>query len=118
MPRVRREWIRLSWCLIIVLGLAAAVACASHPPGHDHHVGHPPLCTDTDSPVIVGTDKPTLSPDGGTEPLSAKSFFSPTFLAALRSALLAGPQVWPDVLSERDTRTSVSPPMFLVVLRR
>jgi hypothetical protein len=118
MPRARREWIRLSWCFIIVLGLAAAIACASHPPGHDHHVGHPPLCTHTDSPVTLGTGKPTLSPDGGTWPLSSKSLFPPMFLAALSSELLTGLQVWPEVLSERDTRTSVSPPMFLVVLRQ
>jgi hypothetical protein len=118
MPHTRREWLRLSWCLIIFLGLAAAVACASHPPSHDHDVGHPPLCTDTDRPVTLGVGKPTLSPDGGTWPLSPKSFFPLVSLAALSSQLLVGLQVGPEALSGSDTRTSVSPPMFLVVLRQ
>jgi hypothetical protein len=118
MPRARREWIRLSWCLIIVLGFSAAVACASHPPGHDHHIGHPPLCTDTDSPVTLGNGKPTLSPEGGTWPLSSKSLFPPMLLAALRGELLTGLQAWPEVLSQRDTRPSAGPLMLLVVLRQ
>ena len=118
MPRTRREWSRLSWCLIIFLGLAAVVACASDPPSHDQDVGHPPLCTDTSSAVTLGNGKPTLSPDGGTWPLSPKSLFPPLPLAALSSQLLMGFQVWPETLSESDTRTSVSPPMFLVVLRQ
>jgi hypothetical protein len=118
MPRARREWSRLSWCLVIFLGLAAAVACASHPPSHDHDVGHPPLCTDTSSAVTLGNGKPTLSPGGGTWPLSPKSLVPPMPLAALSSQLLVGLQVWPEALSESDTRTSVSPAMFLVALRR
>jgi hypothetical protein len=118
MPRARRQWLRLSWCLMIFLGLAAAVACASHPPSHDHDVGHPPLCTDTDSPVTLGNGKPTLSPDGGTWPLSPKSLLPLVSLAVLSTHLLLGLQVWPEALSESDTRTSVSPPMFLIVLRQ
>jgi hypothetical protein len=118
MPRGRREWLRLSWCLIIVLGLAAAVACASHPPGHDQHVGHPPLCTDTDNPATLGYGKPTLSTDGGTRPLPLKSLFPAMLRSALGNELLIGLRVWLEVLSESDTRTSVSPPMFLVVLRQ
>src|SRR5687768_4741741 len=118
MPHARREWLRFSWCLIIFLGLTAAVACASHPLSHDHDMGHPPLCTDRSSAVTLGNGKPTLSPDGGTWPLSPKSFFPPMLLAALSSQLLVGLQVWPEALSENDTRTSVSPPMFLVVLRQ
>jgi hypothetical protein len=118
MPRARREWSRLSWSFIIFLGLAAAVACASHPLSHDHDVGHPPLCTDRSSAVTLGNGKPTLSPDGGIWPLSPKSLFPPMPLAALSSQFLAGLQVWSKALSESDTRTSVSPPMFLVVLRQ
>jgi len=118
MPRARREWLRLSWCLIIFLGLAAAVACASHPPSHDHDVGHPPLCTDRSSAVTLANGKPALSPDGGTWPPSPKSLFPLMPLAAPSSQFLVGLQVWSEALSESDTRTSVSPPMFLVVLRQ
>jgi hypothetical protein len=118
MPRARREWLRLSWCLILFLGLAAAISCASHPPGDDHHVGHPPLCTDTDSPITLGNGKPTLFPAGGTWPLSLQSFFPVVSLAVSSTALLPGLQVLRETLSRQDTRTSVSPPMFLVVLRQ
>lgn len=118
MPRARQDWLRLSWTLIILLGLAAALSCASHPPGHDHHVGHPPLCTDTDSPVTVGTGRPTLSPESGTWPLSSKSLLPPLSLAALSGDLPLVPHVWTEGLSQSDTRTSVSPPIFLVVLRQ
>jgi hypothetical protein len=119
MSRTRRDWSGLSWSfLIIFLGLAAAMVCASHPPSHDHDVGHPPLCTDTSSPATVAQGKPSVFLDGGSFPLSPKSLFPIVFLAALSSQLLLGLQVWPDTLSQTDTRTSVSPPMFLVVLRR
>jgi hypothetical protein len=103
---------------MIFLGLTAVVACASHPPGYDHDVGHPPLCTDTSSAVTLGNGKPTLSPDGGTCPLSPKSFFPAVSLAGPSVVLPPGLQAWTKGLSERDTRTSVSPPMFLVVLRQ
>jgi hypothetical protein len=118
MPRARRHWSRLSWSLMIFLGLAAAVACASHPPSHDHNVGHPPLCTDTSSAATLGSGKPILSPDGGTFPLSPKSLFPIVFLAALSVHLIIGVPVLSEALSQTDTRTSVSPPLFLVVLRR
>jgi hypothetical protein len=118
MPRTRQGWSRLSWCLILCLGLAAAVACASHPPGHDHDLGHPPLCTDTNSPVTLAQSKSGIVLDGGLLPLSPKSLSPIVSLAALSSELLPGLQVWPEALSQSDTRTSVSPPMFLVVLRR
>ena len=118
MPRARREWSRLSWSVIIFLGLAAALACASHPLSYDHDVGHPPLCTDASSAATLANGKPTLSPDGGTSPLSVKSLLPPVSPTAPSSELLLGLELWPEALSERDTRTSVSPPMFLVVLRR
>jgi hypothetical protein len=118
MPRAYREWSRLTWSVIIFLGLAAAVACASHPLGHDHDLGHPPLCTDSSSAVTLGHGKPTLFPDGETGPLSPKSFFPVVSLAAPSTALLPGLQVLRETLSQQDTRTSVSPPMFLVVLRQ
>jgi hypothetical protein len=118
MLRARREWSRLSWSVIIFLGLAAAVACASHPLGHDHDLGHPPLCTDSSSAVTLGNGKPTLSLDGRTWPLSPKSFFPAVSLAVPSVALLPGLQVLRETLSQQDTRTSVSPPMFLVVLRQ
>jgi hypothetical protein len=118
MPRTRQGWSRLSWCLILCLGLAAAVACASHPPGHDHDLGHPPLCTDTNSPVTFAQSKSGIVLDGGLLPLSPKSLSPIVSLAALSSELLPGLQVWSEALSQSDTRTSVSPPMFLVVLRR
>jgi hypothetical protein len=121
MPRACRGWSRLSWCLMLVLALAAGVACASHPPGHDHghgrDAGHPPLCTDTNSPVTLAQGKSGVF-DGGSLPLSSMSLTPAVFLAALSSLLLPGLQVSPETLSYRDTRTSVSPPMFLVVLRR
>jgi hypothetical protein len=119
MSRAHRHRSRLSWSLwIMFLGLTAAIACASHPPGHDHNVGHPPLCTDKDNPVVLGHGKPTLFPDGGTWPLSSKSPFPPLSLTALCGQLPLGPQVWPESLSQSDTRTSISPSMFLVVLRQ
>jgi hypothetical protein len=119
MQRSRRNRSRLSWSLwIIFLGLAAAVACASHPPSHDHDVGHPPLCTDTSNPATLGNDKPLLFPDGGTFPLFPKSSFPIVSLVSLSAQLLVGLLILPEALSQRDARTSVSPPMFLVVLRR
>jgi hypothetical protein len=118
MSRACREWSRLSWSVIILLGFAAAVACASHPPGHDHDLGHPPLCTDSSSAVTLGNGKPTLSPDGGMGPLSPKFFLPVVSLAAPSTALLPGLRVLWETLSRHDTRTSVSPPMFLVVLRQ
>ena len=118
MLRARREWSRLRWSVIIFLGIAAAVACASHPLDHDNDLGHPPLCTDSSSAVTLGNSKPTLSPDGGIGPLSPKSFFPVVSLIVPSEALLPGFQVLRETLSQQDTRTSVSPPMFLVVLRQ
>jgi hypothetical protein len=115
----RRHRSCLSWSLwILFLGLTAAVACASHPPSHDHDVGHPPLCTDTSSAAMLAPDKSALFPDGGTFPLSLKSLFPMVSLAALSGQLPAGLFTWPGDPSQIDTRTSVSPPMFLVVLRQ
>jgi hypothetical protein len=119
MHRSHRDWSRLSWSLwIILLGLAAAVACGSHPPTHDHDVGHPPLCTDTSSPATLGNDKPLLFPDGGTFPLFPKSSFPIASLVALSAQLLVGLLVLPEAVSQRDACMSVSPPIFLVALRR
>jgi hypothetical protein len=108
------------------LGLTAAVACASHPPGHDdhgghspldHHGGHPPLCSDTSSPAMLAHDKSILFADGGTFPLSPKSLFPFVFLATLSSHLLIGLLKWPGALSQGDTRTSVYPSILFAVLR-
>jgi len=118
MSGTHREWSRLSWSVIIFLGLAAAVACASHPLGHDHDLGHPPLCTDSSSAVTLGNGKPPPSPDGGLWPLSLKSLLPGVSLAVLSSQFLLGLQLSQEALSQSDTRTSVSPPMFLVVLRQ
>jgi hypothetical protein len=118
MQRARRDWSRLSWSLMIFLGLAAAVACASHPPSHDHDVGHPPLCTDTSIAATLGSGKPILSPDGRTLPLSPKPPFPIVFLAALSVYLIVGVLALSEALSQTDSRTSVSPPIFLVILRR
>jgi hypothetical protein len=122
MPRACRGWSRLSWCVMLLVGLTAAVACASHPLGHghgdDHDGRHPPLCTDASSPVTLAQGKSSIVLDGGFFPLSPKSLLPTVSLAALSSLLLLGRQVWPEALSESDTRTSVSPPMFLVVLRQ
>jgi hypothetical protein len=119
MPRARQHWSRFNWSLwIIFLGLMAAVACASHPPIHDHDVGHPPLCTDTSGPAMLAHDRSTLFPDGGTFPLSPKSFFPLVSLAAPGAQIRLGLPVWPGDLSQNDTRMSLSPPMFLVVLRQ
>jgi hypothetical protein len=119
MPRARPYKSPFSWSLwIIFLGLTAAVACASHPPTHDHDAGHPPLCTDTSGPAMLAPDRSTLFPNGGTSPLSLKSLFPPVFLAAPGAQIRLGLPVWPGDLSQHDTRTSVSPPIFLVVLRQ
>jgi hypothetical protein len=119
MQRTHRNWSRLSWNLwMIVLGVAATVACASHPPSHDHDAGHPPLCTDTSTPVMLVHDKPLLFPDGGTFPLSPKSLFALGSLAGLSSQLLVGLLMLPEALSQADARTAISPPMLLVVLRQ
>jgi hypothetical protein len=119
MQRARRDRSRLSWSfLIIFLGLAAATVCASHPPTHDHDMGHPPLCTDTSSPAMLAHDKPVLFPNGGKFPLPSKSPFSQVSEVALSAQLLLGLLVLPQDLSQVDTRTPVSPAsMFLVVLR-
>jgi hypothetical protein len=121
-----RSWSRLSWCIILLVGLTAAVACASHPPGHgrgdshgdDHDGRHPPFCTDASSPVALVQEKSGVFPDGGLWPLSSKSLFPVVFLSAFGSLCLLSLQVLSDTLSQSDTRTSVSPPMFLVVLRQ
>lgn len=128
MRYARRSWSRLSWCIILLVGLTAAVACASHPPGHghgdspgeshgdDHDGRHPPLCTDASSPVALAQGKSSVFPDGGLWPLSSKSLFPVVFLAAFSSLYFLSLQVLPETFSQSDTRTSVSPPMFLVVL--
>jgi len=121
MPRACRHRSRLSWSLwILFLGLTAAVACASHPPthDHDHDVDHPPLCTDTSGPAMLAPDRSTLFPHGGTFPLFSKSLSSLVSLAAPGAQMPFGLPVWPWDLSQHDTRTSVSPPIFLVVLRQ
>lgn len=119
MRRAHRDWSRLSWSvLIILLGLAAAVACGRHPPSHDHDGGHPPLCTDTSSPATLAHNKPMLFSDGGTFPLSSKIPFLLVSLTALGAQFLMGLLILPEALSQSDTRTSVSPPMFLIVLRQ
>jgi hypothetical protein len=103
---------------MIFLGVTAAVACASHPPSHDHDGGHPPLCTDTSSLATLGNGKPILIPYGGAFPLSPQSLVPVISLIALSGQLLVGLLVWPKALSLSDARTSVSPPVFLVVLRQ
>jgi hypothetical protein len=118
MLRACRYWSRLSWSLMISLSVAAAVLCASHPPSHDHNGGHPPLCTDNSSPATLGNNKSLLIPDGGTFPLPPKSPFPVVSQAALSTQLLVGLLVWPQALSQRDARTSVSPSTLLVALRR
>ena len=122
MSRARRGWSRLSWCVVLMVGLAAAVACASHPPGHghadDHDVGHPPLCTDASTPVTLAQGKSNAFLDGGLWPLFSKSRMLIVSFGALSSLLLLDLQSSPETLSQGDTRTSVSPPMFLVVLRQ
>jgi hypothetical protein len=119
MPGARRPRSHFCWSLcLIFLGLAAAVACASHPPNHDQDVGHPPLCADTSSPVTLAYDKSTLLSVGGVLPLSLKSFSAMVFLAALSAQLLVGPLPCARAGSLSDVCTSVSPPVFLVVLRR
>src|SRR2546428_709821 len=110
MQRAHRYRLRHSWSLwIILLGVAAAAACGSHPPTHDHDVGHPPLCTDTSSPAIVANDKPLLLSDGRTFPLSPKFLFPLVSQPALSAQLLVGLLVLPEVLSQSDARRSVSP---------
>jgi hypothetical protein len=119
MLRARRDWSRLSWILwMIFLGVAEAIACASHPPSHDHDGAHPPLCTDTSSPAALARDKPMLFPDGGTFPLSPKSLFPLGSLAAFSGQPLNDLSELPGALSQSDARTSVSPPLFLMVLLR
>jgi hypothetical protein len=118
MLRACRDWSRLSWSLIISLSVAAAVLCASHPPTHGHDGGHPPLCTDHSSPATLGNGKPLLIPDGGTFSLASRSPFPVVSQAALSPQLLMSLLVLPRALSERDARTSVSPPTFLVSLRQ
>jgi hypothetical protein len=122
MSRACRGWSRLSWCVVLMVGLAAAVACASHPPGHghadNHDVGHPPLCTDASTPVTLAQGKSNVFLDGGLWPLSSKSRIPIESLAALSSLLLLGLQFSREALPQGDTRTSVSPPLFLVVLRQ
>jgi hypothetical protein len=122
MPRACRGWSRLSWCVMLLVGLTAAVACASHPPGHrhsdDHNGRHPPLCTDASSPVTLAQGKSGVFLDGGSWPLSPKSLLSVVSLAVLSRLLLLDIQFSPAALSQSDARTSVRPPMLLVALRR
>jgi hypothetical protein len=118
MPRVCRDWARLSCTIILVVGLAAAVACVSHPPGHSHdHEGkHPPLCTDASNPVMLAHGKASGFLDGGSLSLFPKSLIPIMALVALNSLLFLALRFSPEALCQSDTRTSVSPPMFIVVL--
>jgi hypothetical protein len=118
MLRALRDWSHFRCSLwMIFLGVAAAVACASHPPSHDHEAAHPPLCTDTSILAAIARDKLLPLPDGGALPLSHKSFpLCP--LAAYSVQPIDGLVVSPRSLSQSDARTSVSPPMFLVILRQ
>jgi hypothetical protein len=124
MPYVSRSWSRLSWCIILLVGLTAAVA--SHPPDHSHGDHHqddhdgrqPALCTDAGSPVALALGKSGVFPDGGLWPLSSKSLLFVVFVDAFSSLSLLSLQVLSDSLSQSDTRTSISPQMFLVALRQ
>jgi hypothetical protein len=122
MSRACRGWSRLCWCVMLLVGLTAAIACASHPPGYGHadahDVGHPPLCTDASTPVTLAHGKSNVFPDGALWSLSAKSRIPIGALAAHSSVLLLGLQFLPEAPSRSDTRTAVSPPKFLVVLRQ
>jgi hypothetical protein len=119
MPRAHRQGSHFRWSLwIIFLGLTAVVACASHPPGYDHDAGHPPLCPDTSGPAMLAHDRSTLFPDGGIFPLSLKSLFPLISLAAPGAQISLGLPTWPGDFSQHDTRRSVSPSIFLVVLRQ
>src|SRR5262245_45657152 len=119
MQRAHRDRSRLNWSLwIIFLGVVAAVACAAHPPSHGHDAAHPPLCTDTSSSTALAPDKRILLPDGGTFPLSPKSLLPLGSLVVFRGLPLVGLLVLCRALPQSDVRTSISPPMFLVVLRQ
>jgi hypothetical protein len=118
MPHACRGWARLSCTIILVVGLAAAAACVSHLPGHGHpHDGkHPPLCMDTSNPVTLTYGKSSGFLDGGSLSLFPKSLIPVMTLVALNSLFSVGMRFPPEPLSQSDTRTSVSPPMLLVVL--
>ena len=119
MHRACRDRSRLRWSLwMILLGVAAAVACASHPPSHDHDAAHPPLCADASSAVALARDKLTLLANGGASPLSPTSLFPLGSLATFSGLPLAGLLGLSAALPQGDARMSISPPMFLVVLRR
>lgn len=68
--------------------------------------------------AISANAKPLVFLDGGTFPLSPKSLFPVASLPALSAQVFVGLLVLPAVVSHSDARKSVSPPMFLVVLRR
>jgi hypothetical protein len=55
---------------IVVLGVSAAMVCASHPVAHVE--AHAPLCLDSSSAMAHRDAKPLLFADGGMFPLPSK----------------------------------------------
>jgi hypothetical protein len=115
----RRCWLRFHWSLwIIILGVAAATLCSSHPPTHDHDVPHPPLCIDASSAVVQGPHTPVLFADRGTFPLPPKFLTLVVSQAMLASFLLVGLGLLARPLSQAPERSFLNTPhLTLAVLR-
>ena len=112
-----RDWLSLSCILVIVLlALAAATACASHPDAHD--VAHPPLCIHSGSPAAQGHDKPILFVEDGVFPFPPKFLVPVISPAAMSARLPLTLALLPQQSSGTSETLSVSTPcMLLAVLR-
>jgi len=107
----------LTWNLWIVLvGVAAALACAGHPAAHD--MAHPALCIDSNTPAVLTDGTPLLVPSGGPLRLPTR-LLTPVVPPATASAHLAlGLMFWPPQLPGIPESTSTRIPHdFLPVLR-
>src|SRR5688572_19635284 len=107
----RRHRLCFHWSLcIVILGMAAAVLCSSHPPTHDHDEPHPLLCIDVSSAVLFA--------DGVTFPLPSKALTLVGPDATLGSFILVGLDLWARPLSPPYERSILyTPRLSLGVLR-
>ena len=74
-----------SLCILLV-GMAAALACAGHPEAHD--MAHPALCIDSNTPAALTDGTPLLVASGGPLRLPTR-LLAPVVPPATASAHLA-----------------------------
>jgi hypothetical protein len=110
------------WCLtwnlwIVLIGVAAALACTGHPAAHD--MAHPALCIDTNTPAALTDGAPLLVASGGPLRLPPRRLAPVVPPATATAHLAVGLGCWPPLRSGMPERTCTSVPHdFLPVLTR